>query len=68
MTIMRRHLVIISSSIVLRDTLTLDEDPGESEYTSVSSARLIDGTRVQLCEHVLGGCTTSREAFIRSPH
>jgi hypothetical protein len=32
--IMGPHLVIISSSAALRDTLTLEEDPGVSEYLS----------------------------------
>jgi hypothetical protein len=34
MTIMGQHLVIISRSAALRDTLTLDGDPGVSEYLS----------------------------------
>jgi hypothetical protein len=29
-----QHLVIISRSAALRDTLTLEEDPGVSEYLS----------------------------------
>jgi hypothetical protein len=29
-----QHLVIISRSVALRDTLTLEEDPGVSEYLS----------------------------------
>jgi hypothetical protein len=29
---MGQHLVIISSSAALRDTLTLEEDPGVVEY------------------------------------
>jgi hypothetical protein len=32
--IMGQHLVIISKSAALRDTLTLEEDPGVSEYLS----------------------------------
>jgi hypothetical protein len=32
MKIMGQHLVIISRSAALRDTLTLEEDPGVSEY------------------------------------
>jgi hypothetical protein len=32
--IMGQHLVIISRSAALRDTLTLEEDPGVSEYLS----------------------------------
>jgi hypothetical protein len=32
MNIMGQHLVIISRSAALRDTLTLEEDPGVSEY------------------------------------
>jgi hypothetical protein len=34
MKIMGQHLVIISRSAALRDTLTLEEDPGVSEYLS----------------------------------
>jgi hypothetical protein len=34
MNIMGQHLVIISRSTDLRDTLTLEEDPGVSEYLS----------------------------------
>jgi hypothetical protein len=34
MKIMGQHLVIISSSTALRDTLTLEEDPGVSEHLS----------------------------------
>jgi hypothetical protein len=34
MKIMRQHLVIISRSVALRDTLTLEEDSGVSEYLS----------------------------------
>jgi hypothetical protein len=34
MKIMGQHLVIISRSAALRDTLTLQEDPGVSEYLS----------------------------------
>jgi hypothetical protein len=34
MEIMGQHLVIISRSAALRDTLTLEEDPGVSEYLS----------------------------------
>jgi hypothetical protein len=34
MKIMGQHLVIISKSAALRDTLTLEEDPGASEYLS----------------------------------
>jgi hypothetical protein len=34
MKIMGQHLVIISRSAALRDTLTLKEDPGVSEYLS----------------------------------
>jgi hypothetical protein len=32
MKIMGQHLVIVSSSTALRDTVTLEEDPGVSEY------------------------------------
>jgi hypothetical protein len=32
--IMGQHLVIISRSAALRDTLTLEKDPGVSEYPS----------------------------------
>jgi hypothetical protein len=32
MIIMRRHLVVISTSIVLSDTFTLEEDPEVSGY------------------------------------
>jgi hypothetical protein len=32
--IMGQHLVSISSSAALRDTLTLEENPGVSEYLS----------------------------------
>jgi hypothetical protein len=32
--IMGQHLVVISRSAALRDTLTLEEDPGVSEYLS----------------------------------
>jgi hypothetical protein len=31
---MGQHLAIISSSTALRDTVTLEEDPGVSEYLS----------------------------------
>jgi hypothetical protein len=34
MKIMGQHLVIISRSAALRDTLTLEENPGVSEYLS----------------------------------
>jgi hypothetical protein len=34
MKIMEQHLIIISRSAALRDTLTLEEDPGVSEYLS----------------------------------
>jgi hypothetical protein len=34
MKIMGQHLVIISGSATLRDTLTLEEDPRLSEYLS----------------------------------
>jgi hypothetical protein len=34
MKIMGQHLVIISRSAALRDTLPLEEDPGVSEYLS----------------------------------
>jgi hypothetical protein len=34
MKIMGQHLVIISRSAALPDTLTLEEDPGVSEYLS----------------------------------
>jgi hypothetical protein len=34
MKIMGQHLVIISRSAALRDTPTLEEDPGVSEYLS----------------------------------
>jgi hypothetical protein len=34
MKIMGQHLVVISRSAALRDTLTLEEDPGVSEYLS----------------------------------
>jgi hypothetical protein len=34
MKIMGQHLVIILRSAALRDTLTLEEDPGVSEYLS----------------------------------
>jgi hypothetical protein len=34
MKIMGQHLVIISRSAALRDTVTLEEDPGASEYLS----------------------------------
>jgi hypothetical protein len=34
MKIVGQHLVIISRSAALRDTLTLEEDHGESEYLS----------------------------------
>jgi hypothetical protein len=34
MKIVGHHLVIISRSAALRDTLTLEEDPGVSEYLS----------------------------------
>jgi hypothetical protein len=34
MKIMGQHLVIISRSAALRDTLTLEEHPGVSEYLS----------------------------------
>jgi hypothetical protein len=34
MKIMGQHLVIISRSVALHDTLTLEEDPGVSEYLS----------------------------------
>jgi hypothetical protein len=34
MKIMGQHLNIISRSAALRDTLTLEEDPGVSEYLS----------------------------------
>jgi hypothetical protein len=34
MKIMSQHLVIVSRSAVLHDTLTLEEDPGVSEYLS----------------------------------
>jgi hypothetical protein len=34
MKIMGHYLVIISRSAALRDTLTLEEDPGVSEYLS----------------------------------
>jgi hypothetical protein len=34
MKIMGQHLVIISSSTALRDTLALEEDPGVSEFLS----------------------------------
>jgi hypothetical protein len=34
MKIMGQHLVIISRSAALRDTLTLEEDPGVPEYLS----------------------------------
>jgi hypothetical protein len=48
-----RHLVIISSSTALHDTLTLEEDPGVSEYLSeyplIFSERLIDATSILLC-------------------
>jgi hypothetical protein len=36
MKIMGQHLVIVSRSAALRDTLTLEEDPGVSEYLSDS--------------------------------
>jgi hypothetical protein len=32
--IMEQHLIIISRSAALRDTLTLEEDPGVSKYMS----------------------------------
>jgi hypothetical protein len=34
MKVIGQHLVIISSSTALRDTLNLEEDPGLSEYQS----------------------------------
>jgi hypothetical protein len=34
MKIIGQHLIIISRSVALRDTLTLEEDPGVSEYLS----------------------------------
>jgi hypothetical protein len=49
MKIMGQYLVIISRSAVLRDTLTLEEDPGVSEYLPdyfIMSERLIDATSI----------------------
>jgi hypothetical protein len=54
MKIMGQHQVIISRSAALRDTLTLEEDPGVSEYLSdylfFMSERLIDATSIMPCE------------------
>jgi hypothetical protein len=51
---MGQHLVINSRSAALHDTLTLEEDPGVSEYLSeylfIMSERLIDATSILPCE------------------
>jgi hypothetical protein len=51
--IMGQHLVIISRSTALRDTLTSEVDPGVSEYLRlyfIMSERWIDATSILLCE------------------
>jgi hypothetical protein len=53
MKIMGQHQVIISRSAALRDTQTLEEDPGVSESVRIYfiiSERLIDATSILPCE------------------
>jgi hypothetical protein len=68
MIIMGRHLVIISGSIALRDTMTAKAVPGVTEYILLASVRFLDATSMQLRALVLAGCATNIQVCNRAAH